>query len=67
MGEDHEWETIEYGVDAVTAGLLKGLIVLGHVPSEQSGMERVARWLQTFISEIPVELIPTADPFSPRD
>ncbi len=67
MGEDHEWETIEYAVDAVTAGLLKGLIVLGHVPSEQSGMELVARWLRTFIDEVPVEFIPTADPFTRRD
>lgn len=67
MGEDHEWETIGYGVDAVTAGLLKGIIVLGHVPSEQSGMAFVARWLREFISEVPVELIETADPFSQPD
>ncbi|MGK2963043.1 MAG: Nif3-like dinuclear metal center hexameric protein [Gemmatimonadaceae bacterium] len=67
MGEDHEWETIEYGVDAVTAGLLKGLIVLGHVPSEQSGMENVSRWLRTFIQDVPIEFIPTADPFTPHN
>jgi hypothetical protein len=65
MGEDHEWETIAYGADAITAGLLKGIIVLGHVPSEQAGMELVARWLRTFIGEVPVEFIATADPFTP--
>lgn len=67
MGEDHEWETIAYSADAITAGLLKGIIVLGHVPSEQAGMELVARWLRTFIGEVPVEFIATGDPFTPPD
>lgn len=67
MGEDHEWETIAYGTDAVTAGLIKGIIVLGHVPSEQAGMELVARWLRTFIGEVPVEFIAAGDPFTPPD
>ena len=64
MGEDHEWETIEYGVDAVTAGLRKGLLVIGHVPSEQAGMEEVSRWLKTFITDVPVEFVPTREPFT---
>ena len=64
MGEDFEWETIEYAVDAVTAGLIKGLIVLGHVPSEQAGMEEVTRWLKTFITSVPVEFVPTREPFT---
>ena len=65
IGEDHEWETIEYATDAISAGQLKGLIVLGHVPSEQAGMEEVARWLRTFITAVPVTLVPTRDPFRP--
>ena len=63
IGEDHEWETIEYAVDAITAKQLKGLIVLGHIPSEQAGMEEVTTWLKTFITEVPVEFVPTVDPF----
>ena len=27
----------------------KALIVIGHVPSEQTGMEECARWLKTFV------------------
>jgi len=65
MGEDHEWETIEYAVDAITAGKLKALIVIGHVPSEQAGMEEVARWLKTFITDVRIDFIPTDDPFRP--
>lgn len=64
IGEDHEWETIEYATDAISAGQLKGLIVLGHIPSEQAGMEEVARWLRTFITAVPIEFVPTRDPFA---
>ena len=63
IGEDHEWETIEYATDAISAGQLKGLIVIGHIPSEQAGMEEVARWLKTFITEVPIEFVATRDPF----
>jgi len=65
IGEDHEWEMIEYATDAIEAGQLKGLIVVGHIPSEQAGMEEVTRWLRTFIKEVPVEFVPTRDPFRP--
>ena len=65
LGEDHEWETIEYVVDAIAAGQIKGLIVLGHVPSEQAGMEELTRRMKTFITEVPVHFIPTTDPFRP--
>jgi putative NIF3 family GTP cyclohydrolase 1 type 2 len=63
MGESHEWETIAYGYDASQAQLRKALIILGHVPSEQAGMEHCARWLQTFVSEVPIHFIPTPEPF----
>jgi putative NIF3 family GTP cyclohydrolase 1 type 2 len=63
IGEAREWETVEYVADAVTAGRKKALIILGHVPSEQDGMEEFARWLGTFVKEVPVTFVPTADPF----
>jgi putative NIF3 family GTP cyclohydrolase 1 type 2 len=67
IGEAQEWETIEYAVDAAGQGKRKALIVLGHIPSEQAGMEECARWLKTFVSEVPVEFLPTAEPFwAPR-
>ncbi|HEX4544902.1 MAG TPA: Nif3-like dinuclear metal center hexameric protein [Candidatus Acidoferrum sp.] len=62
-GEPREWETVEYVADAVTEGKPKGLIILGHIPSEQAGMEECARWMKTFVSEVPVEFVPAADPF----
>jgi putative NIF3 family GTP cyclohydrolase 1 type 2 len=62
-GEAREWETIEYGDDAVAEGKRKALIVLGHIPSEQAGMEECARWLKNFVTEVPVEFIPAKEPF----
>jgi putative NIF3 family GTP cyclohydrolase 1 type 2 len=65
MGEAHEWETIEYAADAVAQKKRKALIILGHIPSEQAGMEECARWMKGFVSEVPIQFIPTADPFWP--
>ncbi|HVX67007.1 MAG TPA: Nif3-like dinuclear metal center hexameric protein [Bryobacteraceae bacterium] len=63
VGETTEWETIPYVRDAVSQGRHKALILLGHVPSEEPGMENCARWLRTFVSEVPVEFIPAGEPF----
>lgn len=62
-GESPEWETVEYVRDAATSGKPKALILLGHASSEQAGMEYCAAWLRTFISEVPIEFVPAADPF----
>jgi putative NIF3 family GTP cyclohydrolase 1 type 2 len=62
-GEPREWETVEYVADAVTEGKPKALIILSHIPSEQAGMEECTRWLKTFVTEVPVEFVPTRDPF----
>ncbi len=43
IGESREWETIEYARDAVEQGKHKAMIILGHVPSEEAGMEECAR------------------------
>lgn len=67
IGEAREWETVEYVADAITAGQKKALIVIGHIPSEQAGMEEFARWLRTFVKDVPVSFVPAADPFwAPR-
>jgi putative NIF3 family GTP cyclohydrolase 1 type 2 len=62
-GESREWETVEYAADAVSEKKNKALIVLGHIPSEQAGMEECTRWLKTFVSEVPVKFVPAAQPF----
>jgi putative NIF3 family GTP cyclohydrolase 1 type 2 len=63
VGETREWETVEYVADAVTEGKKKALIVIGHVPSEQAGMEECAHWLKTFVKDVPIEFVATKQPF----
>jgi putative NIF3 family GTP cyclohydrolase 1 type 2 len=62
-GESAEWETTEYVRDTISTGKKKGLIMLGHNNSEEKGMEYCAEWLKAFIKEVPVEFIPSGDPF----
>jgi putative NIF3 family GTP cyclohydrolase 1 type 2 len=63
VGEQREWEGVEYAQDTVAAGHKKGLIILGHTISEDPGMDECARWLKTFITEVPIEFIPAGEPF----
>lgn len=65
IGETPEWETVEYVADAVTQQKRKALVILGHIPSEQAGMEECTQWLKSFISEAPIEFIPAKEPFWP--
>jgi putative NIF3 family GTP cyclohydrolase 1 type 2 len=68
IGETREWETVEYVSDAISEGKHKALIILGHIPSEQAGMEECARWLKDFVTEVPVNFVPAREPFwSPGD
>jgi putative NIF3 family GTP cyclohydrolase 1 type 2 len=55
----------EYAMDASAAGRPKGMIVLGHLMSEDHGMKEVADWLRTFVTEVPIDFIPAGEPFSP--
>ena len=63
LGETREWETVEYAADAATEGRKKALIVIGHIPSEQPGMEECTRWLKGFVKDVPVEFIAAKQPF----
>jgi putative NIF3 family GTP cyclohydrolase 1 type 2 len=63
IGETREWETVEYTRDAVSEGRKKALIIMGHVPSEEAGMDECARWLKTFLTGIPIEYVPAGEPF----
>jgi len=62
-GEPREWEGPEYLQDAVAMGQKKAMIIIGHQNSEDPGMRLCADWLKTFISEVPIEWLPTSEPF----
>lgn len=61
--ECREWEAAEYIRDAIASGQKKALIQLPHEGGEEAGMDECARWLQTFVTEVPVKFIPSGDPF----
>jgi putative NIF3 family GTP cyclohydrolase 1 type 2 len=63
VGETREWELVEYAQDMIASGKKKALILLGHVVSEQAGMNYCAEWLRSFIPEIPVDFVAAAEPF----
>jgi len=63
IGEAPEWESISYVRDASQAGLKKAMIILGHTVSEEAGMEYCAKWVQSFINEVPVFFVESHDPF----
>jgi len=63
VGETREWETVEYAADAVSQGRNKALIVIGHIPSEQAGMEECTRWLKGFLKGVAIEFVPAKQPF----
>jgi putative NIF3 family GTP cyclohydrolase 1 type 2 len=56
-GEGPEWETPEYVRDATMQGSSKGLIVIGHAESEQSGMKLLAERVQQQFPDIPVRFV----------
>jgi putative NIF3 family GTP cyclohydrolase 1 type 2 len=55
----------EYALDAQALGRPRGVILLGHMMSEDFGMREVADWLRAFISALPIEWIPSGEPFGP--
>lgn len=63
-GEVNEWETSEYIRDLRYTGSKTSLIVLGHIVSEEPGLEWLMKWLQPQIPGIRVTHIPSNDAFS---
>jgi putative NIF3 family GTP cyclohydrolase 1 type 2 len=56
-GEAQQWETYEYMRDAVDQGKNKAIIFLGHINSEEAGMDYCSSWLKGFIKDIPVYFV----------
>ena len=63
IGEPVEWEAGPYFQDVIASGQKKGLLVLGNEVSEEPGCGAMAVWLKSFIKDIPIEWIPTGEPF----
>jgi putative NIF3 family GTP cyclohydrolase 1 type 2 len=53
----------EYALDAQALGSPRGVILLGHMMSEDWGMRDVADWLRAFVTEVPIEWVAAGEPF----
>jgi putative NIF3 family GTP cyclohydrolase 1 type 2 len=60
---DGGFDNVEYVADAQSLGIDKGLVMLGHLVSEQSGMEDLGNWLKTLVKGIPIQFVPAAEPY----
>ncbi|AEG42853.1 Nif3-like dinuclear metal center hexameric protein [Isoptericola variabilis] len=67
VGEAHEWETGSYATDAARV-LGTGLVVVGHVPSEQAGMRFFADRLRDVVArrapDVDVAFLATPDAYA---
>ncbi len=62
-GEPREWDSVEYARDSIASGKKMGLIILGHDMSEEAGMQECAKWLKTFVTEVPIDYMPAGEAF----
>ena len=60
---DGAFDNVEYVMDAASLGMAKGVIMLGHVVSEEPGMEDFGNWMRTFIHDIPIQFVPAQEPY----
>ncbi len=59
---DGTFDSQPYALDAVAAGVAKGIILLGHTISEEAGMLEMAAWIKGFVPEVPVQLVKADEP-----
>ena len=60
---DGTFDSPAYVLDAVSLGIAKGWIMLGHTVSEEAGMLEMAEWIKGFVPEVPVQLVKAGEPF----
>ncbi len=63
-GETVEWQTGEYIRDATLQGREISLIILGHVLSEQEGMNYLVEWLKPKVPDLPIHYVAVPDLFT---
>lgn len=64
---DGGFDSPAFAMDAAAMGLPRGWIMLGHLISEEGGMFDLTEWMKGFITEVPIRLIRTGEPFwAPR-
>jgi putative NIF3 family GTP cyclohydrolase 1 type 2 len=63
LESDGAFDNTSYARDAAALGIPKCQIILGHVVSEEPGMDECAKWLRGFITAVPIQFVPAGEPF----
>ncbi len=63
VSEAREVDSIEWMRDTVLSGQKKAMILIAHEKGEEAGMDNCAKWLRTFITDVPVEFVSSGEPF----
>jgi putative NIF3 family GTP cyclohydrolase 1 type 2 len=59
------YDATAYAEDSTALGRPRGILLLGHMGTEDIGMKLVAEWLQGFVRDIPIAYLPAGEPFHP--
>ncbi len=60
---DGGFDITSYVRDAASLGIPKGQITVGHMVSEEGGMEEFAKWLRGFVTGVPIQFVPCGEPY----
>ncbi len=60
---DGAFDITSYVRDAATLGIPKGQIIIGHIVSEEDGMEEFGKWLRGFVTGVPIQFVPAGEPY----
>lgn len=57
------YDLAAFAADSTALGQPRGLMLLGHMGTEDIGMQVVAEWIRSFTPEVPVRYLPAGEPF----
>lgn len=57
-------DLIQFAADSTALGRPRGLVVLGHMATEDIGMQVVAEWIGSLAPDIPIAYLPAGEPFA---
>jgi hypothetical protein len=63
-GASPSYDLTAYAADSTALGRPRGVILLGHMGTEDIGMQVVAEWIQSFTPEVRVTYMPAGEPFA---
>jgi putative NIF3 family GTP cyclohydrolase 1 type 2 len=63
-GNSPSYDLTAYAADSTALGRPRGVVLLGHMGTEDIGMQVVAEWIRSFTPEVPITYMPAGEPFA---